>query len=306
MSKQQAWILLVLCNLFWAGNYVFGKYAIEEMSPLWITFSRWLLALFLLFPAAFLLERPDWKQLWKAWLPLAGMGILGVIAYNLLLYSALAYTSPTNAALVSALNPAVIVLFSYFLLRERISGLQGTGIAVSLFGVLIILTSGNLQQLFSASYNPGDLLMIAAVLAWTFYSIIGKRLTGVPPITATAVSTLIATVIMAPFAFVEGIQFDRIGPLAVTAIVYMTLFPSLGSFVFWNMSVRAIGASRAGIFLNLIPVFTALISVILGESISAVQIFGGLLVFAGVYLTTGIQEKRPTIAMSPERKAGDS
>ncbi|MFC4769570.1 DMT family transporter [Effusibacillus consociatus] len=306
MGKYRAWLLLVFCNLFWAGNYVFGKYVIEEVPPLWITFSRWLLALFLLFPIAWFLEKPDWKKAGQAWLPLVGMGILGGIGYNLLLYSALEYTTATNAALVSALNPAVIVLFSVLLLGERISTTQFAGFVVSLVGVLVILTKGSLGQIFDADYNRGDLLMVASVVVWTFYSIIGKRLGNIPPITATAVSTLFAVLIMAPFALAQGIDLTGIGPLAVTGILYMVIFPSVGSFVFWNMSVRAIGASQAGIFLNFIPVFTAIISVILGEEITGTQIWGGLLVFAGVYLTSGMLDRRWTRAAETYQKAGSA
>ena len=104
MSKYRVWLLLVAANLFWAGNYVFGKYVLTEMTPLWITFSRWVLALIFLCPIAYFIEKPKWKMIRKAWLSLVSMGVLGIFGYNMVLYSALAYTSSTNAALVSALN----------------------------------------------------------------------------------------------------------------------------------------------------------------------------------------------------------
>ena len=127
MRNWQILILLVLCNLFWAGNYVFGKYVISEITPLWITFSRWVLALFFLFPIAYYFEKMEWKSIKAEWLLLTSMGVLGIIGYNLLLYSALAYTTATNAALVSALNPGIIVLVSVFLTGERVSRLQAAG-----------------------------------------------------------------------------------------------------------------------------------------------------------------------------------
>ncbi len=288
MSKYRAWLLLVATNLFWAGNYVFGKYVIIEITPLWITFSRWVLALLFLFPIAYFLEKPKWHVIKKAWLPLISMGVLGSIGYNMVLYSALEYTSSTNAALVSALNPAVIVMFSVFLLRERITWLQTSGIVLSLIGTMVVITQGNLGQILQHEYNKGDILMLAAVVIWTLYSIIGRRLTTVPPITATAVSALFASLILAPFAIAQGIDVTKIGPLALSGILYIAIFPSICSFVFWNMSVRAVGISQAGIFLNLIPVFTAMISWILGEIITGTQALGGMLVFMGVYLTTGM------------------
>jgi len=288
MGKHRAWWLLFFCNLFWAGNFVLGKYVVTVLSPLWLTFARWVLALVVLIPLAILMEKPDIKQVARQWLPLVLMGLFGVIGYNLFLYSALEYTSATNAALVAALNPGVIVLFSFFLLREKITGWQGLGFLVSLVGVAVILTRGNLGQILHMEYNRGDLLAIGAVLVWTFYSIIGKRIEGVAPITATASSTMLAVLMMLPFAVWQGVDFSAMHPLVVTGFFYIVLFPSIFSFVFWNISVRALGANKAGITLNLIPVFTAIISVLLGESISASQIWGGLLVFLGVTVASGI------------------
>ncbi|WP_227936096.1 DMT family transporter [Alkalihalobacillus deserti] len=287
MKSLKYGLLLILATFFWAGNYVFGKYIVTELSPVWITFSRWVLALFVLLPMAIIVEKPIWQDVKKAWRPLLLLGVLGIVGYNLLLYSALGYTSPTNAALISAVNPGLIVLFSVLLLKESLSKIQIVGLFISLFGALIILTRGNLLGIFQISFNQGDLLMVGAVIVWTFYSIIGKRLL-IPPITATAVSTLLAMVILAPFALWEGFYFSEVSQLSLYGILYMFLFSSVCSFVFWNISVKKLGASQAGIFLNLIPVFTALISLVLGETIKTEQLVGGLLVFLGVYLTSGM------------------
>lgn len=290
MKHSRIWLLLFLCNLFWAGNYVFGKYVITMLSPLWLTFSRWVLALVVLIPLACLMEKPDWKQLGKQWLPLAFLGLTGVIGYNLFLYSALVHTSATNAALVTALNPGVIVLFSFFFLREKITAVQAAGFLLSLLGVLVVLTRGELMQIFAASYNTGDLLTLGAVLVWTLYSIMGRKIKGVKPITATAASTLLAVVMLLPFAIGQEVDFAALDGLAITGLVYIVLFPSIFSFMFWNMAVREVGANKAGISLNLIPVITAVISVVLGEGISGSQVWGGLLVITGVALASGITE----------------
>lgn len=293
MNKYKVWILLVICNLFWAGNYVFGKYVVAEMTPLWITYSRWMIAILFLFPIAHYLEKPKWGEVKKLWLPLVSMGMLGIIAYNLVLYSALDYTSSTNAALVSALNPGVMVIFSIILLKEKISWFQILGIIISLFGVLVVLTGGSMGEIFNMEYNKGDLMMLIAVAVWTLYSIIGRRLSSkISPITVTAVSALLAIIMMTPFAINEGININEISSLAVIGILYMGVFASVCSFVFWNIAIKEIGASRAGIFLNLIPVFTAIISWTLGEKATGSQAIGGILVFSGVYLTTGMLERK--------------
>lgn len=292
MGKYRVWILLVLCNLFWAGNYVIGKYVVAEVTPLMITFSRWLMASFLLLGIASYFEKPKWRVVIKEWPLLTTLGILGIIGYNLALYSALDYTSSTNASLVNALNPGVIVICSTIILKEKFSKLQGTGIILSLLGVIVILTGGNVSKLFEVEYNKGDLLMIVAIVTWALYSVLGKKLKNTPPITASGLSALIATIIMAPFVMSQGIDVRELSSLAINGILYMTIFPSVLSFIFWNVAIRQIGANQTGIFLNLIPVFTAIISWILGNNITMVQLSGGALVFIGVYLATGMLERK--------------
>lgn len=284
VKRYTVFSFLVLANLFWAGNYVFGKFVVAEMTPIQMTFLRWLIAVFLLFPIAQWIEKPDWKSVWKEWKMLLVMSLFGILGYNILLYQALEYTSSLNAALVNAINPAVIVVFALIFLKEKISLLNGAGLLVSLIGVLLVLTKGRLLQIFFIHYNKGDLLMVAVILVWTVYSILGKKVKKVPPVAATAVSALLGLIVLLPFILTFGLP-THLSQSATIGILYIAIFPSVCSFVFWNIAVREIGASRAGIFLNLLTVFTAIISLLLGESITSAQIIGGLLVIAGVYLT---------------------
>ena len=286
MKKYIVICFLIVANLFWAGNYVFGKYVVAEMEPLQITFSRWLLAVVLLFPIAQIIERPNWRMVWSKWRVLVPMAALGIIGYNFFLYIALRYTTSLNAALINSLNPALIVLFSVIFLKERLAKINTIGLILSLVGVLLILTKGQLLQLFSNHYNGGDLLMLFVIVIWTVYSVLGRRLAGIPPISATAASVLFGLIITLPFILVKGVHPPH-SEQAILGILYIGIFPSVGSFVFWNIAVSKIGASRAGIYLNLITVFTAIISAFLGQSITIIQVAGGLLVFLGVFLTSG-------------------
>ncbi|MBD8067853.1 DMT family transporter [Bacillus sp. PS06] len=287
MKKYTVLLLLVLANLFWAGNYVFGEYLVAEMTPIQMTFSRWLIALFLLFPLAHWIERPDWKSVWKKWKTLLVLAILGIISYNFLLYEALQYTSSLNASLVNSINPAVLVLFSVLFLKEKLRLKHGIGIVISLLGVLLVLTKGQLQLIFHNTYNHGDLLMLVAIVLWTIYSIISRKTKSIPPIAATTVSVLFALILLLPIIFFSDVEFNmNLSNQALIGIIYMGVFPSVGSFIFWNVSLRHIDASKAGVYLNLITVFTAIISLLLGKSITLIQVLGGILVFTGVYLTT--------------------
>jgi drug/metabolite transporter (DMT)-like permease len=287
MKKYSVFLFLILANLFWAGNYVFGKYLVVEMSPLQMTFSRWLIALFLLFPLAHWIERPNWKSVWKEWKTLIVLAILGIFSYNFLLYVALQYTTSMNAALVNSINPAVLVLFSILFLKERISITNTFGLFISLLGVLLVLTKGKLFLLFETTYNQGDLIMLGAILVWTIYSIIGRKTKAMPPIATTSISVLFALLMMLPFLVFTGIDLSlKLSKQAIIGIIYMGVFPSVGSFIFWNVSLRHIDASFAGIYLNLITVFTAIISLLLGNTITFIQILGGILVFIGVSLAS--------------------
>jgi len=298
-GKMKERIFLVLANLFWAGNYVFGKYVVEEMSPLWITFSRWILALLVLFPVSYFVERPNYRDLIRIhWLPIFVMGILGVVGYNLFLYGALEYTSPMNASIVNSLNPAMIVIFSYFILKERITIVNVAGFVLSLIGVLLILTEGRLELIFHTTYNRGDLMMIGANLSWVLYSIIAKRL-SIPPITLTVCSVFFSVIVLLPFLFTEPIKLSDFSAGAMTGIIYMAIFPSVFSYIFWNASVKKVGPSHAGVYLNLIAVFTAIITLLLGESIQTTQIVGGALVLIGVYFATKAPKVLQSVRTNP-------
>ncbi len=300
MKKFSVLLFLVLANLFWAGNYVFGKYLIAEMSPLQITFSRWLIAVILLIPIAHWVERPNWKNVWSEWKTLLILAVLGVISYNFLLYEALQYTTSLNAALVNSINPAVIVLFSVLFLKEKISFKNGIGLMVSLLGVLLVLTKGKLHMIIHTNYNQGDLLMLIAILVWTIYSIIGRKTKSIPPIAATSITVIFALLIMLPMVIVSAPDFNyHLSKQAIASIVYMGIFPSVGSFIFWNISLRQIDASKAGVYLNLITVFTAIFSLLLGNTISFIQVVGGLLVFTGVYLTSDKGKRGKVKQLSP-------
>lgn len=285
MKKHIVILFLVLANIFWAGNYIFGKYVVAELTPLQMTFSRWSIAAILLFPIAQWIEQPNWRDVWSRWKILLVMSLTGIIAYNYLLYEALRYTSSLNASLVNAVNPVLIALFSALILKEKIPLKNKLGLLVSLCGVLLVLTKGQVLQIFRLEYNTGDLLMILAILVWTFYSILGKKILSIPPISATAVSVLIALIILLPFVLYTGLQIPH-SSQALVGIIYMGLFPSVGAFVFWNIGIRQMGPGRAGIFMYLITVFTAIIGLILGQPITFIQISGGLLVFIGLYLSS--------------------
>lgn len=284
MRRSTAMILLILANLFWAGNYICGKYVIGAMQPIQINFLRWLLAAMILFPLAQIIEKPKWRAIWREWKVLLVLALLGIIGYNILLYEALFFTSSLNAALINSVNPAMIAICAAWLLKEKLTKLNVLGLVLSLIGVLLVLTHGHLLRVLAVDYNAGDLFMLLVIISWTFYTLLSNRIKGLPPIGATAVTVALSLLLMLPF-FIHSHFSWSFTPVTALGILYLALFPSVGSLLFWNIGVPVVGASHAGIFLNLITVFTAILSVLLGHEINLFQIIGGIVVIFGVFLT---------------------
>ncbi|GAA3594299.1 DMT family transporter [Klugiella xanthotipulae] len=277
------YLLLVLANLFWAGNFIAGRLVVTEITPLQLTWTRWLIALIILIPLALRVDGRVWRAGLREWPLHVCLAVLGVIGFNLFSYVALQYTTSLDAAVVGSINPALIAVVAAIIIRERIKPLNVLGLAVSLLGVLLVLTDGNLLGTFTADYNLGELYMLGAVTVWTFYSILGRKLTT-PPVTSTAIQAIMAVIILTPFIAVGGFDVS-LSAGGWTGLLYIAVFPSVLSFMFWNIAVRRVGAARSGIFLNLLPVFTALLGLLMGNGISAVQLLGGGLVILGVSVT---------------------
>ena len=270
----------------------------KTMEPLQLTFWRWALAAVPLLVLAQLVEKPDWRAVLRQWPALLLLSCLGMSAYTLLLYSALGHTSALNASLVTAANPALITVLAVVLLRDRPRPLGWAGIALGLCGVLLVLTGGDLQRLLTFSINAGELLIVGAITVWGFYTITARRL-SVPAITSTAVQVAMAAVALVPFAVATGAGLPATAAEG-WSLAYIVLFPSLGSYLLWNLALKRTTAANAGNYLNLIAVFTAIITVALGQPISVPQVLGGILVISGVLLTSagGKAPQRPRSSKS--------
>jgi drug/metabolite transporter (DMT)-like permease len=294
----RAAVYLILANLFWAGNFVVGQAAMKTMEPLQLTFWRWLLAAVPLLVLAQLVEKPDWRAVLRRWPVLLLLSSLGMSGYTLLLYSALQHTSALNASLVTAANPALILVLAVVLLGDRPRPLSWAGIALGLSGVLLVLTGGDLQRLLTFSINTGELLIVGAITVWGLYTIIARRL-GIPAITSTAVQVAMAAVILLPFAVATGAGLPATASEG-WSLAFIAVFPSLGSYLLWNLALKRTTAANAGNYLNLIAVFTAIITVALGQPITVPQIVGGVLVITGVLLTSagGKAPQRPRSSKS--------
>lgn len=292
--KTRLWpyLALVVATLFWAGNYVIGASAIHQMSTFSLVFLRWAVAFVPLVIIAHVVERPNWRKALAKWPLLILLGALGLTGYNFFLYFSLHYTSALNASLINALNPAVLVIAAVIFIKDKVTTLGIVGLVVSFVGVVIILTRGNLTYLFSHPLNQGDLLMFGAILCWTAYTLIARKFTiGIPPITSTAIQVGLVLVVLAVFIPFNDLAWPA-SAAGTWSLLYIAVFPSILSYVLWNGALQKLAPSKAAIFMNLIPVFTAIAAVLLGQHISWVQIIGGSLVIGGVLLTSNLVKSK--------------
>jgi drug/metabolite transporter (DMT)-like permease len=285
VSKGVAVLCLVGATAFWAGNYIVGETAVRSIDPLSLTFLRWTLAAVPLLALAQLIERPDWRAVLRRWPLMLLLSLLGMAGFALALYEALRHTSAVNASLISAVNPAMITLVAVVVLRESLGWRGWSGIVLSLLGVLLVILAGSGSALSTFEVNFGDVVMIFAIAAWTAYTILGRRLHGVPPITATAVQSALTALVLLPVVAFTGVTLPT-DPPAIWSVAFIVVFPSIGSYLLWNLALRTVPASSAGVYLNLMTVFTVAAGLLVGTRIGAMEVLGGLLVLGGVILTS--------------------
>ncbi len=284
------YLLLILTTLFWSGNMVVGRAIRGEVPPFALAFWRWAIALALTLPLALPHLRAQWPQLRKGWKAVLLLGLLGVGGYNTLAYIALQYTGATNASLLNSFIPVATIALSWAFLDKRLRGIEWLGVLASLAGVTAIVSRGELATLLALTPNVGDLWMLGAVFVWALYTIgLQWRPTGVHPMLLLAAFTLVGLLALAPayaWEMAQGRQVVLSGG-STLGIVYIGTLPSFVGYVFYNRAVGEVGASKASLFIHLMPVFgTVLATLFLGEIPRLFHGVGIGQIFVGIYQTT--------------------
>ncbi|MBS7344071.1 MAG: DMT family transporter [Caryophanon sp.] len=282
--------LLIIATILWGGNFVIGRAVANDIAPITLAFYRWCVALLVLAPIAY----KSWRQYLQTfrthWKIVLLLSLTGVAGFNTLVYIGLHDTTSINASLMNSSTPIIIYVLAFFLLRERLTRYQLIGTFISLTGVLFILTGGSLESLRAFHFNKGDLIVLVAIVCWSVYSLLIKQYAGILPGLATFFMTIIVgIVLLLPFFVYETMTVAQTmtwNAASISAIIYVGSLASVVAFLSWNKGVVKLGASRASIYLNFIPVFSALFAVLfIGESLHLFQIVGGLAVVAGVFIT---------------------
>lgn len=298
---------LVITTIFWGGTFVAGKWAVGEVPPFFVAFLRFAIASSVLWALVAWRSRGSDTRIpvpegGAQWAELFSLGLTGVFLYNFVFLTGLSWTSATNGSLIVAFNPLLTAVLSAWWLKERIRSVQTGGLLLALFGVGVVITRGSFMVIRSLSFNPGDLLMLGAPVAWALYTIVGKKvLQTFSPLVATAYASLSGTVLLLPAAAMEGSLLSGVHSLTVygwISVLQLALLGTVVGFVWWYEGVERLGATRAAVFVNLVPLFGVLLSaLILSESLVVSQLAGGILIVLGVGIgTLGGRERRDGVS----------
>ena len=283
-------VILVLPSLFWAGNFVFGRAVHTTLPPLGLSFMRWVIATCILLPFALKYIRQDRTLYWQYRWRILGLALLGATAFNSLVYVGLQNTTATNGLLLNSCAPILIILWGVLFYKQQTHFLQLAGLTLSFFGVAVIVLQGSWQNLLTLSLNRGDLIILAAVICWSIYTLWLRLLpANMNKIGLTAIQFMIATLAIFPFALTEYLQGSRAvwTPFSILAMAYIGLFPSVLAFLLYTLGVARAGAARAGVFLHLMPVFGVFFAVIfLKEDFKSYHLLGISCIFIGIALSS--------------------
>ncbi len=286
-SPLVASLLLTFAAFAWAGNHVVAR-AVSAIIPIWsLNVARWLIVAALMVLVAAPALKRDWPLMRRHAVVLGFLGILGGGLFGALQFVGVRYTGALTLSVMNSVAPALIALASFLIFRDAISPLQSLGIAISLSGVLAIVTKLDLALLQALSFNPGDLIIVFNMGVWAVYS---ACLRLRPPIASTSflfVLALWSAITAMPGAALEFLDGETLQADWITlgTLAYTSVLSSAIAYIFWGSGIEVLGVNRAGAFLHLVPVFgTLLATTLLGEQLGLYHIAGIALILAGVSL----------------------
>ena len=289
-NNKLAYFILILTTIFWSGNFIVGKAAsMFQIPPFSLNFYRWFFAGLILFPFTFneILNKKNYILENLGFFII--LGITSITIFNSIVYYSLYYTQVISGVLMISTIPVWIIFISTILKIEKSNIFQIFGVILSLTGVIFIITKADLRLIKNLEFNKGDLTMVIAMFAWALYSaLLKKKKYEISQIALLQVVIISGLVFLVPIYFIEMslgnlITLDK--PFYLT-LAYVVIFPGLASFFFWIKGISIIGANRAGVFLHLMPIFGAIMAIIIfDEKFMFYHFLGALFIIAGITLS---------------------
>ena len=287
--------LLALCMLIWAGSVVTGRAAAGQVPPALFTAVRWCGALVLALPFGWTHLRRDWAALRARWWVAAVLGFLGVALYNSLVYRGLHDTTAVNALLLQSAAPLLILVVAFLLFGQRPGALEVVAILLSAAGVVVIAAQASWTELERLRFNPGDTLVLIAVVAYAAYSALLRLKPAVHPVSLLIATMVFGDVFLVPLAWAEYAAGGRlvVTVLSVSSLVYAVVGPAFVAYLCYNRGIELLGAARAGQYTHLMPAFGIVLAVLfLGERLHLYHLLGMGLIGAGLVLADWSARRR--------------
>jgi drug/metabolite transporter (DMT)-like permease len=286
---QSVWaspiLLLVITTLVWAAHSIVGLLAVGQIGPMTLVTLRWAAALIPIFITARPSLRQDWPALRARWVYLAIMGASGYTAFNALFYVAAHHTSALNLSIIQGAIPALVLLGARLFLGVRFTALQALGAFTTMIGVIVIASQGDPARLVALAFNSGDVMMVVGAVLYAGYTIGLRQRPNVSQVSMLAAMALAAFVTSLPLMIWEIISGGFVWPTArgLLVLAFAALGPAFIAQLTFMRGVELIGPGRAGVFVNLVPVFGAIMAVvILSEPFRTYHVLALLLVVGGI------------------------
>ena len=291
MSKKYlAYLFLILAALFWSGNFIVGKFAtLFEIPPLTLNVFRWISVWFILIPFTYKEIYNNIPYIKKNWLVISFMGVITISTFNSVVYYALNYTQVVNAVLMLAAIPAATIVLTSLMKIEKTNIFQLLGLFLSIIGIGSIISNGEIQNIISLSFNKGDVWMLVCVITWSLYStLLKKHKFKFSQFTLIQLMVTVGILFLIPQFFYEKsigeeVNFNKAFFLI---LFYVVVFPAIAAYYCWQKGIEIIGPNRATMFVQLMPLFSAILAIIIfKEKFELYHFAGASFILIGIYLS---------------------
>ena len=282
--------MLILATLFWSGNFIVGKFAyLFQIPPLTLNTLRWISVWLILMPFTYKEIKNNLPSIKKKWFVISFMGVITISTFNSVVYYALNYTKVINSVLVLAAIPAATIVFSSLMKIEKTNIFQLLGLFLSIIGIGSIISYGDIQNIINLNFNKGDLWMLVCVFTWALYSTLLKRHKfKFSQFTLIQLMVSVGVLFLIPQLFYEQsnnleVNFNK---AFFAILIYVVLFPAIAAYYCWQKGVEIIGPNRASMFIQLMPLFSAVMAVIIfKEKFELYHFVGASFIVSGIYLS---------------------
>ena len=289
-QKYLAYLLLVLATLFWSGNFIVGKFAtLFQIPPLTLNVYRWIAVWFILMPFTYKEINQNLPYIKRNWLVISFMGVITISTFNSVVYFALNYTQVINAVLMLAAIPVATIVLSSLMNIEKTNIFQLLGLFLSIIGISVIISNADIKKIISLNFNKGDLWMLVCVLTWALYStLLKKDKFKLSQFSLIQLMVSVGILFLIPQFFYEksiGLELN-LNKAFFLILFYVVVFPAIAAYYCWQKAIEIIGPNRSSMFIQLMPLFSAIMAIIIfNEKFEFYHFVGAIFIVSGIYLS---------------------